>query len=141
MEHTSDTVSIGKLIHETTYNQRSGRYQEIEIGPVKIDFYDAKNKVVHEVKKSSRLHESHLWQVKYYIYLLENAGIDGVTGILEYPKERKKEDVFLSDRDKEELKEIMNKINLIIHNTEVPELLHQPRCKKCSYYDFCYANE
>jgi len=47
MEHTSDTVAEGKLIHETSYPQRAEKYTEIEIGGSKIDFYDAKNKIIH----------------------------------------------------------------------------------------------
>lgn len=62
MEHTSDTVYEGKLIHEETYPQRSTKYEEVQIGGAKIDFYDAKNKIIHEIKKSPKLHEAHLWQ-------------------------------------------------------------------------------
>ena len=40
MEHTSDLVYDGKLIHESTYPQRSERYEELEIDGVKIDFAD-----------------------------------------------------------------------------------------------------
>ena len=39
MEHTSDTVYDGKLIHENSYPQRAERYQEVEIAGIKIDFY------------------------------------------------------------------------------------------------------
>ena len=38
MEHTSDLVYEGKLIHETSYPQRSERYEELEIDGIKIDF-------------------------------------------------------------------------------------------------------
>jgi CRISPR-associated exonuclease Cas4 len=51
MEHTSERVAEGKLIGQTSYPQRAEKYTEIEIGGSKIDFYDAKNKVIHEVKK------------------------------------------------------------------------------------------
>ncbi len=54
MEQPSDIVYEGKLIHETSYMQRSEKYTEVEIDGIKIDFYDAKNKVVHEVKKQIR---------------------------------------------------------------------------------------
>lgn len=94
MEHTSGTVYEGKLIHETTYKQRSSKYEEIAIDGIKIDYYDTKNKVIHEIKKSSRLMESHVWQVKYYIYVLELNGIEGSMGLLEYPKERKPKRCF-----------------------------------------------
>jgi CRISPR-associated exonuclease Cas4 len=42
MEHNSDLVFEGKLVHEYAYPQRSEKFQEIEIGNVKIDFYDAR---------------------------------------------------------------------------------------------------
>jgi CRISPR-associated exonuclease Cas4 len=141
MEHTSDTVSEGKLIHETSYQQRSDRFREIELGPIKIDFFDQKNNIIHEIKKSSKLYQSHIWQVKYYIYVFEQAGIEGVTGILEYPKERKTEEVLLSVPDREFLREIIEKIHQVIHQQQCPSLLNKPKCKKCAYYDFCYSGE
>ena len=52
MEHTSDVVAEGKLFGETTYPERAEKYTEIEMDGIKIDFYDAKNKVVHDVKKA-----------------------------------------------------------------------------------------
>jgi len=141
MEHTSDTVFEGKLIHETTYPQRSEKYEEIAIDGIKIDYYDAKNKVIHEIKKSPKLHEAHIWQLKYYIYVLEKNGIKGVSGILEYPKERKTEEVYLSTIDIERIKEIENEITEIINSGKVPALEKKTRCKSCSYYDFCFVNE
>jgi CRISPR-associated exonuclease Cas4 len=99
MEHTSDTVSEGKLIHETSYPQRADKYTEIEIGGSKIDFYDAKNKVIHEVKKSDSIEDAHEWQVKYYIWLLLKNGIENATGIIEYPKLKHTSKVELSATD------------------------------------------
>ena len=141
MEHTSETVYEGKLIHETTYPQRSSKYEEIAIGGIKIDFYDAKNKVIPEIKKSPKLHEAHIWQLKYYIYILEKTGIEGVSGILEYPKERKTEEVYLSTVDIERIKEIESEIEVIINSEKTPAIEIKKRCKNCSYYDFCFVNE
>lgn len=36
-----------------------------------IDFYDQKNKIIYKVKKSNKMEETHIWQVKFYIYMLE----------------------------------------------------------------------
>ncbi len=80
MEHTSEIVAEGKLIGETTYPQRPEKYTEVEVGGSKIDFYDAKNKIIHEIKKSNKAEEAHEWQVKYYIWLLQQNGVRGVTG-------------------------------------------------------------
>jgi len=141
MEHTNDAVSEGKLIHENSYSQRSSKYEEIAIDGVKIDYFDAKNNVIHEIKKSSKLHEAHLWQLKYYIYVLEENGIEGVSGILEYPKERKTEDVFLSTIDRNEIALMKIEIKKIINQEQVPDLVKMTRCKNCSYYDFCFISE
>ena len=82
MEHTSDLVAEGKLIHEKSYPQRPERYEELEIDGIKLDFYDARNRVIHEIKKSDKVDEAHRWQLKYYIHVLERNGVEGVTGIL-----------------------------------------------------------
>lgn len=140
-EHTSDLVSEGKLIHEQSYPQRASKYTELELEGIKIDYYDAKNKVVHEVKKSRKLDEAHRWQLKYYLYKLEEFGIDKPTGILEYPTLRKTEEVFLSNRDKEEIVEYLDEIQQIINSPNCPPLKKLSRCKACAYYDFCYITE
>lgn len=98
-EHTSDLVLEGKLIHEDSYPQRSEKYEEIELDGIKVDYYDAKSKVIHEIKKSNKVEKAHEWQVKYYLYVFEQNGIEGVTGLLEYPVLRKTQPVILSDLD------------------------------------------
>lgn len=37
MEHTSEAVAAGELLHQTAYPQRAERYREISIGGSKID--------------------------------------------------------------------------------------------------------
>ena len=96
-EHTSDLVFDGKLIHENSYQQRSGKYQEIELDGIKVDYFDTRERVIHEIKKSNKIEPAHEWQLKYYIYVFEKNGIMNVSGILEYPTLRKKDIVLLSD--------------------------------------------
>ena len=141
MEHTNDNVTAGKQIHETSYKQRAAKYQEVQIDGIKIDYFDKKSKIIHEVKKSSKLHNAHIWQLKYYIYVLEQNGIKGVSGILEYPKERKTEEVMLSKPDIDRIEEIKSEITEIINSENVPDVINKPRCENCSYYDFCYSGE
>ena len=141
MEHTSDAVAEGKLIGETTYPQRAEKYTEIEIGGSKIDFYDAREKVIHEIKKSDSIEQAHEWQVKYYIWLLQQNGIGGVTGILEYPKLRHTSMVELTEADGEQLQEIMQRIKTLVTDEGCPPRLNSKICKNCSYYDFCYVEE
>lgn len=141
MEHTSDTVYEGKMIGETTYSQRPAKYTEIEIGGSKIDFYDAKNKVVHEIKKSNKAEDAHQWQVKYYLWLLAQNGIDGVTGILEYPKLRQTTEIVLTSSDENYLLSAMNQIRSLIESESCPPVINSKICKSCSYYDFCYIED
>jgi CRISPR-associated exonuclease Cas4 len=141
MEHTSDAVYEGKLIHESAYPQRPERYQEVEVAGIKIDFYDQKNKVIHEIKKSDKIEDAHEWQVKFYIYTLENIGVEGVTGILEYPQLRKTSHVSLNDEDRRRLMEDTIKIEELIESEKCPPIIKSKICKSCSYYEFCYCKE
>jgi len=141
MESTSDLVYEGKLIHEESYPQRSERYEEIEIDGVKVDYYDAKRKIIHEIKKSDKVENAHEWQLKYYLYVFERNGIEGVTGILEYPKLRRTTEVVLSDLDRESILDMEKSIRAIINQEVCPPLEKKNICRNCSYYDFCYSGE
>jgi len=141
MEHTSETVAEGKLIGETTYTDRPQQYTEVEVDGIKIDFYDAKNKVVREVKKSDKVEKAHIAQVKYYIYKLGQQGIEDVTGLIEYPKMRQTETVEMEPGDKELIQTWEMNIKQIVGSEICPPLLRKPICKQCSYFDFCYVEE
>lgn len=140
-EHTSDLVLEGRLIHEDSYPQRSGKYEEIELDGIKVDFYDPKRKVIHEIKKSNKVEAAHEWQLKYYIYVFERNGIEGVTGVLEYPTLRKTQEVVLSDVDRERIQEMEVDIQRIISDDDCPPLQKRGICRNCSYFDFCYSGE
>lgn len=140
-EHTSDLVFEGKLIHEDSYPQRSSKYEEIELDGIKVDFYDAKNKIIHEIKKSNKVEVAHEWQLKYYLYVFEQNGITGVKGILEYPTLRKTQEVILSDIDRQAITEMKLDISKIIMDEKCPPLQKKSICKSCSYYEFCYSGE
>ena len=140
-EHTSDLVYEGKLIHEDSYPQRPEKYQEIEMDGIKVDFYDTKNKVIHEIKKSNKVEKADEWQVKYYIHVFERNGIDGVTGVLEYPVLRKTEAVVLSDVDRDMIELMEDDIKKVISNEQCPPLINKGICKSCSYFEFCYSKE
>ncbi len=141
MEHTSELVYEGKLIHEESYPQRSLRYEEVAIDGIKVDYYDAKNRVIHEVKKSNKVDRAHEWQLKYYMYVFEQHGVEGVRGILEYPALRKTNEMLLSDVDRDRIREMIVDIENVINSEECPPLAKKGICRNCSYFDFCYAGE
>lgn len=142
MEHTSDDVAAGELLHQTAYPQRAERYREISIGGSKIDFYDPQRKVVHEMKKSAKLEHSHVAQVKYYLWLLEQHGVVGPTGLIEYPKQRRTLTVELTAADRAEITTwLATMTQLLTDDAPCPPTINKPFCKNCSYYDFCYVSE
>lgn len=149
MEHTSDTVYDGKLLHESSYPQRAERYEEMLISAEyedvtllgQIDYFDARNKVIHEIKRSDKVEEAHIRQVKFYLWLLELNGVDGATGLLEYPKLRKTDEVLFSSEDREGLQKSVAEIRSLIENESCPATLNTKICKSCSYFDFCYSRE
>jgi CRISPR-associated exonuclease Cas4 len=134
-------VYDGKLIHENSYPQRPERYEEINISGCRIDFYDTKNKVVHEIKKSDKMEKAHEWQVKYYILALERNGIKGVKGILEYPALRHTTPVELTEADKDMIAEMEEQIASLVESSQCPPLVITRICNNCSYYEFCCVNE
>jgi CRISPR-associated exonuclease Cas4 len=141
MEHTSDLVYEGKMIHENTYRYRASKFTEIEVDGVRIDFYDPYEKVIHETKKSNKLEDTHQWQVKFYIWKLEQRGIEGVTGKLDYPTTRHTEAVELTDDDREKIVSVINEIEILINAEECPPKEKKTICKNCSYFDFCWSGE
>ena len=141
MEQESDLVYEGRLIHESSYPQRSSRYEEIEIDGIKVDYYDARNKVIHEIKKSSKMEGAHEWQLKYYMYIFERHGISGVTGILEYPLLHKTKEILLTDIDREEIGSMLENIMKVASLPDCPPAEKRSVCRNCSYYEFCNVHE
>ena len=149
MEQTSDLVKDGKLIEEESYQQRSERYVQIELSAEyegiiltgKIDFFDTRDLVVHETKRSNKVESAHLWQVKFYLWLLELNAIEAEKGIIEYPRLRIREEVYFTEEEKKYLKQTVREIAALMHQSTCPPVIHAKICKSCSYHDFCYVGE
>lgn len=149
MEHNSELVADGKLIEEESYQQRSERYTQLELSSTfddiqlvgKIDFYDTKERIIHETKRSNKVEQAHIWQVKFYLWLLELNGIEAEMGLVEYPRLREREKVFLDENDKVYLKNTIENIKILVNQNECPPVINAKICKSCSFYDFCYVGE
>lgn len=140
MEQTSDLVSVGKYISESTYERREHELHlsEDEYEFV-IDFFDKKNNIIHEIKKSDKFDELHIWQVKFYIYRLKNLGLEDVKGVIDYPKLKRTFKVELSKEDELKLDGAIKDIYETIDRSKPPAVINKPFCKKCSYYELCYV--
>lgn len=141
MEQESDLVHEGRLVHESSYPQRSSRYEEIEIDGIKVDYYDARNKIIHEIKKSSKMECAHEWQLKYYMYVFEQHGICDVKGVLEYPLIHKTKEVLLTDIDRDEIVSMLKDIADVTALPDCPPAEKRSICRNCSYYEFCNVHE
>lgn len=149
MEHTSDTVYDGKMLHETSYPERNEKHSEMAIEASynnvslygKVDFYDARQKTIHETKRGNKVETAHEWQVKFYLWLLKLNGVEGATAMLEYPLLRQKDKVELSEEDIATLKETVIKVALLKEAEQCPSVINAKICKSCSYFEFCYVEE
>ena len=135
LEEDNEDVILGKLIDENSYSKE---LKHILIdNTVNIDFIKDW-KILHEVKKQKSIEEAGVWQLKYYLYFLKIRGINIEKGILDYPKLKKREEVFLSKDDEKKIKEILSEIEKITLMEKPPELEKLKICKKCAYFEYCY---
>lgn len=142
MEHTSDVVYEGKLIGESTYPDRAAKNTQLELDGIKIDYYDAKTNTVHETKKSDKMEQAHLAQVRYYLYVLHRNGIEGARGIIEYPTLRQRHQLeFDPEQDIPLIEGWLSDIEQILAQEECPPVINKSICKNCSYYDYCYVDD
>ncbi len=137
MEQESDLVAQGKLIGETTYPEK--RHELAIDGVMVIDFADLQSGVIHEIKKSDKMEEAHLWQVKFYLWYLKTKGLDGLTGELDYPKLKRRVTVTLSEDDVQHLQTIMAEVEQIEQLPTPPPKLDKRFCKNCAYFELCWA--
>lgn len=135
LENESEDVKIGKLIDENSYSRELKHVLIDET--VNIDFIK-EWKILHEVKKQKSVEEAGIWQLKYYIYFLRKRGINIESGILDYPKLKKREIVNLSKDDENEIEKILKEIDEILKLKKSPKVEKIKLCKKCAYYEYCY---
>lgn len=135
MEHNSELVELGSLLHKDSYEKKR---KEIEFDGIKIDFFEKNKTLIHEVKKSEAIEKSHIWQMKYYLYRLKELGVE-VEGEIDYPLQKKTEKLSLTDQDQKIILNIISKLKQILEEPLPPKSVDQKICKKCSYYEFCYA--
>lgn len=136
-ESDFNAVEIGKFISETTYPDKC---HEIQLGEgAVLDFFDKRNKIVHEIKKSDKMEDAHIWQLKYYLYYLKSFSVTGVIGKLDYPKLKKTLTVILKNDDEHKIKSIFDEMTRIINQQKSPERINKKFCKTCAYYEFCWV--
>lgn len=134
LEDENENVQIGRFIDENTY---SGERKHILINDeINIDFIK-KSGMIHEIKKSKKIEEASIWQVKYYLYYLKNYGVENVRAKIDYPLLKQTVEVTLSAEDEERMKEMIEDIKRILQSEKLPDGLKGKVCKKCAFFDLC----
>lgn len=136
MEQNSELVKIGKILDETTYTKE--KKQILIDNTINIDFIK-NGAVLHEVKKTKAIEEAGIWQIKYYMYYLQNKGIKNIKAKIDFPLLRETREVVLEKEDKEILNNVIKNIEEIVKMDKPPKILDSKICNKCSYFDLCYV--
>lgn len=135
METESENVKIGKVLDETAY-EREEKHINID-DVISIDFIKSKG-ILHEVKKSKKIEEAGIMQVKYYLYYLKQKGVEGIKGKVDYPLLKQSIDIELKDDDEKYIESVLIELKEIV-NRPLPALLEKKRiCKSCAYFELCY---
>lgn len=130
-------VKIGKAIDAYTFNRE--KKSVLIDDHIMLDFIDD-GPYVHEVKKSKSMEMAHEMQVKYYIYVLNEKGLEVNRGVLHYPELKKKIDIEFDETDKDEIESIVKNIEVVLNAGSPPHEKPEKRfCKKCAFYELCYA--
>lgn len=134
MEQESENVAIGKVLDENSY-KREDKHINID-NVINIDFLRTQG-ILHEVKKSNKIEEASIWQVKYYLYYLKQHGVV-IKAKIDYPLLKQTMDVDLSDSDIEIIKESLKSIKEIVSKDVPPTFSKINICKNCAYHDLCF---
>lgn len=135
MEQDNENVKMGKVLDEETY-KRDEKHINID-NVINIDFIRSRG-ILHEIKKSRKIEEAGILQVKYYLFYLKQRGIPDVKARIDYPLLKKSLDVELTDEDEKTIEVILDDIRKIVNSDIPPELKRKAICKSCAYYDLCF---
>jgi len=136
LENYNDRVLQGKNTHESRFQRQLHR--EVEMDGSKFDFIQFPGEVVvHEIKHSKSLEEASIWQLKYYMYVLQQNGVSCSQGVIHFPNQMKKQRVLFGEKDREIIQHTLQEVQGILRSPRPPEYIPKSICRKCSYYEFC----
>lgn len=136
-DEDAEPILLGRLIHEMTYRRKR---KEVSLDDSRIDIIEKGygRLIISEIKKSSKYIEAAELQLKYYLSLFQERGIQ-VEGLLRIPSERKEIKVTLFRDDMQILETVKSNIIELIHCSVPPKPVRIPFCKSCAYSEFCWS--
>ncbi len=137
MNYDSDIVAQGRLVGEEHYTRDTSK-EEFMLEGIKLDRITPDG-YIHEIKKSNRAEQAHIWQLKYYLWVLKQHGFGQLNGVLEFPKQRKRVEVVLTGEDEIQMVEKIDAIRKIVAQAKPPKAEKIGFCRQCSYRELCWC--
>jgi CRISPR-associated exonuclease Cas4 len=137
-EREFDLLAEGRFITEAHYEREK---KEIELpGGVKVDKVrrEGGKLVLSEIKKSSKFLPAAKLQLAFYLWTLEQEGVQAVGEVL-IPKERKKFSVVLDDEARAKLAQATEEITALLRQSKPPAAKWLKFCPNCAYAEFCWS--
>jgi CRISPR-associated exonuclease Cas4 len=136
MERESDAVALGRLLHEESFQRQK---KELLIDDlISIDFFD--DDAVHDIKLGKAMEEAHRAQILYYLWHLKHKGVEGLTGVINYPRQRRRVEVELTPEAETQVEEWMQQAQAVIAQATPPVVAEPMKlCRKCSYCELCWG--
>ncbi|MGC8868937.1 MAG: CRISPR-associated protein Cas4 [Sulfurihydrogenibium sp.] len=135
MEKNSEKVLLGEILHKESYKRDKPKEVLID-NLIMIDIIEDSN--IREVKYSDKMQKADKMQVLYYLYYLKKLGIEK-RGIINYPRQKKREFLELTKEDEEEIEKLLVDIRNILNQPKPPPVIEKPYCKKCAYFELCFV--
>lgn len=137
LENEHENVHIGKALQKTCYKKIRKNLAISENATV--DYVVRGDLVeVHDIKKSSKMEEAHILQMAFYLWELKRRGVEAI-GYLNYPIEKRKDEIRLDEVLEKKLMGVMDEIRRI-EAGPMPPPVRKSYCRKCAYDLFCWAD-
>lgn len=137
-ESENMNLALGRLIHETSYENRGEK--DIAIENMRLDMVEEKRgrTIVSEIKKSKYSLKGARDQLLFYLLRLKEMGVQA-EGLLLVPKEKEKISVLLTKEEEDRIRKICEEIQKIVEGS-IPKIERmQNKCKNCAYYNYCWV--
>ncbi|WP_214079639.1 CRISPR-associated protein Cas4 [Mesotoga sp.] len=137
-ESENMNLALGRLIHETSYENR--REKDIAIDNIRLDMVEEKKgrTIVSEIKKSKYSLEGARDQLLFYLLRLKEMGVHA-EGQLLVPKEKKKITIILTEEEEERIQKMCEEVQKLVEGP-IPGIERaQNKCKNCAYYTYCWV--
>lgn len=132
-------IDIGRVIDKESFKREKKKiYLADENAVVDMVTKEDGRLFIAEIKKSSSTLKSGIFQLKYYLYLFKQRGLN-FDGIIKIPKEKKSIKVELDNEDVELIESKLRNIEDLLSREKAPRPERLKICSKCGHNEFCWS--